>query len=290
MIYMNLKDSKIQDMIEENIALLIDGDNFSANRFNELMLKLSAQGRVRIKRIYGDFSSPTMNSWKDRSIRCRLNAVQQFSKKSGNSTDMKLIIDAMDILYKYQDITTFCIASSDADYLSLVARLQEEGKYVIVAGGEFISVEMRNSADSVIIMESQKSEKEAEKQNEITNLENKMQENTNHEIKKPVKDSNIFIPVSEISGKQKIKRAFKQKSLKNIKDILVTAFSNLKDTDGWCKRIALGLEISRLRKLEKKISYPGNLNENSRLKDILNEFPEMFEKRGKGYNSELKIK
>ena len=199
MIHRNIKDSNIQDMIDENIALLIDGDNFSANRFNELMLTLSAQGRVRIKRIYGDFSSTTMNSWKDRSIRCRLNAVQQFSKKSGNSTDMKLIIDAMDILYNYQDITTFCIASSDTDYLSLVTRLQEAGKYVIVAGGEFISVEMRSSADRVIIMESQKSEKETEKQNETLNSSNKIQENTNDETKKSVKDSNIFIPVSEIS-------------------------------------------------------------------------------------------
>lgn len=261
------------------IALLIDGDNVSAFKFDELSEQLSRRGDLKIKRVYGDFSSPAMNSWKERSVRSKLSPVQQFQKKNGNATDMRLIIDAMDILYTCPEIDMFCIASSDADYCSLVVRLQEACKHVIVAGGIQISTEMRAAADEIIVLGLPQQLEESKNDHEDVG-------HVSREAEEPVKKGLI---VDKTTGKiYDYGRAPVRKM--TVEDLLTEAFISAKKEDGWCKRVSLGVEVSKIKKLGKEISYPEGLDSSSRLRDLIDACPDLFEESGSGLDSCVKLR
>lgn len=117
-----------------NIAILIDGDNAQAKLMKETIEEVSKYGKVTIRRIYGDWTSQHMNSWKDLINKYSINPIQKFSYTSGkNSTDSALIIDAMDILHD-KNVEGFCIVSSDSDYTGLAKRIREEGIFVMGIG------------------------------------------------------------------------------------------------------------------------------------------------------------
>ena len=109
-----------------NIAVLIDGDNAQATLIKEIISEVSKYGKATIRRIYGDWTSSTMKSWKDVLNEYSINPIQKFSyTKSKNSTDSALIIDAMDILHN-KSVEGFCIVSSDSDFTGLAKRIREE--------------------------------------------------------------------------------------------------------------------------------------------------------------------
>lgn len=117
-----------------NIAILIDGDNAQAKLLKETIEEVSKYGKATIRRIYGDWTSQTMNSWKDLINQHSINPIQKFSYTTGkNSTDGALIIDAMDILHS-KNVEGFCIVSSDSDYAGLAKRIREEGLFVMGIG------------------------------------------------------------------------------------------------------------------------------------------------------------
>jgi uncharacterized LabA/DUF88 family protein len=117
-----------------NIAILIDGDNAQAKLLKETIEEVSKYGKATIRRIYGDWTSPIMNSWKNLINQHSINPIQKFSYTSGkNSTDGALIIDAMDILHS-KNVEGFCIVSSDSDYTGLAKRIREEGLFVMGIG------------------------------------------------------------------------------------------------------------------------------------------------------------
>ena len=117
-----------------NIAVLIDGDNAQAKLLKEIFDEVSKYGKATIRRIYGDWTSTTMNSWKNLVNLYSINPVQKFSYTTGkNSTDSSMIIDAMDILHS-KNVDGFCIVSSDSDYTGLAKRIREEGVFVMGIG------------------------------------------------------------------------------------------------------------------------------------------------------------
>lgn len=119
---------------EVTIALLIDGDNAQPKRLAAIIEEVSKQGTITIRRIYGDWTSPGMNSWKERLNANAIQPVQQFAYTKGkNSTDSSLIIDAMDILHG-ELVDGFALVSSDSDYTRLATRLREAGLFVMGVG------------------------------------------------------------------------------------------------------------------------------------------------------------
>jgi len=117
-----------------NIAILIDGDNAQAKLLKQTIEEVSKYGKATIRRIYGDWTSNVMNSWKDLINQHSINPIQKFSYTTGkNSTDGALIIDAMDILHG-KTVQGFCIVSSDSDYTGLAKRIREEGLFVMGIG------------------------------------------------------------------------------------------------------------------------------------------------------------
>ncbi len=112
------------------LAVLIDADNAQASIIEGLLAEIAKYGIASVKRIYGDWTSQKLRSWKDSLLEYSIQPIQQFSYTTGkNATDSALIIDAMDLLYT-GDLDGFCIVSSDSDYTKLCARLREAGKTV----------------------------------------------------------------------------------------------------------------------------------------------------------------
>lgn len=115
-------------------AVLIDADNISDKYIKIIMDEIANCGIATYKRIYGDWTSPNLSSWKNVLLDNSIIPMQQYSYTSGkNSTDSAMIIDAMDILYS-GTVGGFCIASSDSDFTRLAARLRESGMQVIGMG------------------------------------------------------------------------------------------------------------------------------------------------------------
>ncbi|UWP60654.1 NYN domain-containing protein [Ruminococcus gauvreauii] len=119
---------------ELKFAILIDADNISDKYIKIILEETANSGVATYKRIYGDWTSPQLASWKSVLLDNSIIPMQQYSYTSGkNATDCAMIIDAMDILYS-GTVDGFCIASSDSDFTRLVARLRESGMQVIGMG------------------------------------------------------------------------------------------------------------------------------------------------------------
>ena len=116
------------------IAILVDGDNAQAKLLKPILEEVSKYGKVTIRRIYGDWTKPQMNSWKEKLNDLSFNPIQKFAYTTGkNSTDSSMIIDAMDILHD-KIVDGFCIVSSDSDYTGLAKRIREDGVFVMGVG------------------------------------------------------------------------------------------------------------------------------------------------------------
>ena len=116
---------------ELRFAVLIDADNISEKYVKVVLDEISNAGVATYKRIYGDWTSPRLASWKSCLLDNSIIPMQQYSYTYGkNATDSAMIIDAMDILYS-GTVDGFAIVSSDSDFTRLVARLRESGMVVI---------------------------------------------------------------------------------------------------------------------------------------------------------------
>lgn len=139
--------------MDMKIALLIDAENISHKYSKQIFDEASRYGSVICKRIYGDWSSASLSSWRSAITDYSIHAIQQFQNTSGkNSSDSALIIDAMDLLHddRYE---CFCIISSDSDFTRLASRLRESEKYVVGMGEQKAPVSFRNACDKYIFLD-----------------------------------------------------------------------------------------------------------------------------------------
>lgn len=112
------------------LALLIDADNVRADFLPLIIREASTLGRIVIRRVYGHFASSAMTSWQPLLHSHALTPVHVPPAAVGkNATDMKLAIEAMDMLHE-KGLDGFCIASSDSDFTTLASRIREDGLVV----------------------------------------------------------------------------------------------------------------------------------------------------------------
>ena len=116
------------------LAVLIDADNVPYANVKEMFEEIAKYGTPTFKRIYADWTKPTVSGWKNVLLENAITPIQQYSYSTGkNASDSALIIDAMDILYTGK-VDGFCIVSSDSDFTRLATRLREAGMKVIGIG------------------------------------------------------------------------------------------------------------------------------------------------------------
>ncbi|MEZ5446492.1 MAG: NYN domain-containing protein [Gammaproteobacteria bacterium] len=154
-------DSLVADGSQRRLAVLIDADNAQAATIEGLLAEVAKYGVASVKRIYGDWTKPTLGSWKKVLLQHSIQPVQQFAYTSGkNSTDSALIIDAMDLLYTRR-FDGFCLVSSDSDFTRLAARLREGGMTVYGFGEKKTPEPFVSACDKFIYTEVLRPEEQA---------------------------------------------------------------------------------------------------------------------------------
>src|SRR5881275_1960472 len=135
-----------------NAALLIDFDNVTMGIRTDLGKELRnllgsdiIKGKVAVQRAYADWRRypqyivPLAES----SIDMIMAPAYGSSKK--NATDIRLAVDAMELVFTRHEIGTFILLSGDSDFASLVTKLKEYGKYVIGVG-------IKESSSDLLVM------------------------------------------------------------------------------------------------------------------------------------------
>lgn len=134
----------------DRIAVMIDADNTRPSYANEVLSEVAKYGNPTIRRVYGDWTNPHLNQWARKLNHLGLRAMHQNAYTSGkNSTDLALVIDAMDLLYD-GNVEAFALVTSDSDFTSLAHRLRESGKAVYVLGENKAPESLRNACDKFI--------------------------------------------------------------------------------------------------------------------------------------------
>ncbi len=183
------------------LAVLIDGDNIPSAYVKEMLEEIAKYGNPTIKRIYGDWTKPTLTKWKKLLLENAITPIQQYGYTTGkNATDSAMIIDAMDILYS-EKVNGFCLVSSDSDFTRLATRLREAGMNVIGIGEKKTPEPFIVACDKFIYIEI---------------LRNRSKES----------ESNVT------SGKSAKKSEVDKITPKVIK-LIATTISDLADDDGW---------------------------------------------------------
>ncbi|RZJ74053.1 MAG: NYN domain-containing protein [Flavobacterium sp.] len=140
----------IQDL---RLAVLIDADNVPYANVKGMMAEIAKYGTPTFKRIYADWTKPTVAGWKGVLLENAITPIQQYSYTTGkNATDSAMIIDAMDILYSGK-VDGFCIVSSDSDFTRLATRLREAGMKVIGIGEKKTLIPFISACDKFIYIE-----------------------------------------------------------------------------------------------------------------------------------------
>lgn len=211
---------------ELRFAILIDADNISDRYIKIILDEVANNGIATYKRIYGDWTSPQLVSWKNVLLENSIIPIQQYSYTAGkNSTDSAMIIDAMDILYS-GNVDGYCIVSSDSDFTRLAARLRESGMQVIGMGEQktpqpFISA--CNQFKYLDLLYSNQQEEEKEEAADSV-----------HEQK-----------ASESAAAKQQNPNNKNKDLKHVRRTINAIIDKCSDEEGWLSSGQLGDQLSK---------------------------------------------
>jgi uncharacterized LabA/DUF88 family protein len=138
---------------EEKLAVLIDADNAQPGIIDGLLAEIANYGVASVKRIYGDWTQPSLKGWKEILLQHSIQPMQQFAYTKGkNATDSAMIIDAMDLLYT-GNFNGVCIVSSDSDFTKLASRLRESGLLVYGFGEQKTPSAFVSACDKFIFTE-----------------------------------------------------------------------------------------------------------------------------------------
>ncbi len=160
---------------EKRIAILIDGDCGLHGNFEEILTKASIHGKCYIKRVYGDITKSTVKPWVNTAKEYSIQLVNVINYTSGkDSTDSALIVDAMELLFTNK-FDILCLVAGDSDYISLIQRIQQEGKYVYGYG-------LEKSSQKYLISACDKFEYLQVKDKEVSTDEKKISDMSENEL------------------------------------------------------------------------------------------------------------
>lgn len=211
-----MADEQLTSLSRNKIAMLIDGDNAQSSLLPQMLVEAGRHGQVTVRRIYGDWTTANMNSWKETLNYHAFQPIQQFRYTIGkNATDSAMIIDAMDILHS-GFVDGFCLVSSDSDYTRLATRIRETGIFVMGIGEKKTPKPFVNACDVFVYTE-----------NLVT-------------VKKAVPQTSI-----PKSGTKKAKEE-KEKEEADPMPLLTQAFEMAVQQDGWAQLAAMGNALYQL--------------------------------------------
>lgn len=219
------------------IAILIDGDNAQANLLPQTLVEAGKYGLVTVRRIYGDWTTSSMNSWKDVLNFHAVQPVQQFRYTVGkNATDSAMIIDAMDLLHS-DVVDGFCLVSSDSDYTRLATRIRESGVFVMGIGEKKTPKPFVNACDvfvytSNLVVEHKLPRPPAQKQTRRT--------------KKPISASTAGLAVTTAVAAPIITPVQEPESENDPMPLIRQAYEIAQQEDGWARLDHMGNALYQL--------------------------------------------
>jgi len=157
--------------MNKNFAVFIDGDNISSEYLDAIMTEIAGKGEIIIKRVYGDWTTSNMKSWKEKVFDSPIRLFQQF-RNGPNATDNTIIMDSIELAIQNKNVNAFCIVSTDSGYYSLALRLRENGKYVLGIGMENSKDIWQNSCNEFVTIENILKGKELLGEKQVSNDDN----------------------------------------------------------------------------------------------------------------------
>lgn len=135
------------------LAVLIDADNIPSKHAAAILEEIKLYGEPALRRVYGDWSSDGLKSWREQVRELGMVAHQETANTTGkNASDIGLVIDAMDVLHTGR-FDGFVLVSSDSDFTALANRLREDGVEVIGIGERKAPVSLRNVCNRFVLIE-----------------------------------------------------------------------------------------------------------------------------------------
>ncbi len=240
-------EAKPSPETEPSVAVLVDAENTPHHAIKQILDASARYGNTIIRRAYGDWTSPSLQPWISLFKEFAIKPQQQFQFTKGkNSTDIAMVIDALDLLHE-KLIDVFVLATSDSDFTALATRLREEGVTVIGVGRNIAPSSFVKGCDQFLTLESM-AESEAE-------------------IHRSETESN-----RAKSGTQGSRKELEGEG----RDLLLRAAKQAADADGIIKGSFLGL---MLRRLDPKFT-PNNYGANS-LSKFIALYPDVLVPTGK---------
>jgi hypothetical protein len=135
------------------LAVLIDADNTPARLAGEIFAEIAGLGEAAVRRVYGDFTSSQMVGWTK--VQAEHGLVPHHSPAhtvGKNSSDISLVIDAMDLLLSGR-FGGFVLVSSDSDFTRLASRVREQGLDVYGIGQKQTPESFRKACKRFIYLE-----------------------------------------------------------------------------------------------------------------------------------------
>lgn len=238
-------------------AILIDADNVAEKYIKIILEEVANSGIATYKRIYGDWTSPRLGSWKSCLLDNSIIPMQQYSYTYGkNSTDSAMIIDAMDILYS-GTVDGFAIVSSDSDFTRLAARLRESGMVVIGMGEQKTPQPFISACNSFkyldLLYAAHVAEEEAEDEEDTEPPAARAKASSRK--KQPGKGSGrkeeaetvdaADVPDSGEVPFGEMSKADRRRHLKKIRKTVNAICDKFSDDDGWVSLAQMGNELSK---------------------------------------------
>ncbi len=137
----------------ENLALGFQGrrDRFDIER---VLARLVEKGKIVAKKAYADWSRFSVYTSPLHEAAIELVEIPRRGQTGKNSADIRLCVDAMDLAYSKEHISTFVVVSGDSDFSPLVSKLKELGKHVIGLGMQDSTSDLlRDNCDEFIYYE-----------------------------------------------------------------------------------------------------------------------------------------
>jgi uncharacterized LabA/DUF88 family protein len=139
--------------VEQRLALFIDFENIALGArdaqykkfdINLVLQRLIEKGRIVFKKAYADWTRYGEYKREFHEAAIELVDIPQRGYTGKNSADIRMVVDAMDLVGSKGHITTFVICSGDSDFSPLVSKLKESDKSVIGVG-------VKNSTSDLLI-------------------------------------------------------------------------------------------------------------------------------------------
>jgi uncharacterized protein (TIGR00288 family) len=232
----------LSETLNRSIALLIDADNASPNHLDPVLTVLAELGDINVRRAYGNWRKPALKSWADLTLEYAIEPYQQFDIVKGkNATDMRIVIDAMDLMFSGK-VAGFGIMSSDSDFMPLAQRIRQDGLPVYGFGTERAPQAFRAACTRFIDVAALRRAEQKE-------------ESDNAGLERAIKGKDIP------SGKRKVDR--------ELLSLLVDAYDSVKrDDEGWARLSEVG------QRANNRSSFDARNYGYSRLSDLLKDVPQ----------------